>query len=117
FIHIISGSAGAGSGAVQYSVDANAGSTIRSGAITVAGQTFTVYQGINFVDVPSNDPFYDVIGKLSARGVTLGCGNGAYCPNDQVTREQMAAFIMRARGEFSPPVPASQRFNDVPPLN
>jgi len=45
----------------------------------------TVYQGINFLDVPSNDPFYNEIGKLSARGVTIGCGNGNYCPNDPVT--------------------------------
>jgi len=29
----------------------------------------------------------------------------------------MAAFLMRALGEFSPPTPASQRFNDVPSSN
>jgi hypothetical protein len=29
----------------------------------------------------------------------------------------MAAFIMRALGEFNPPAPQSQRFNDVPPSN
>jgi S-layer homology domain len=117
FIHITSGAASTGTGAVQYSVDANPGSTIRSDTITIGGHTFTVYQGINFLDVPSNDVFYTVVGQLSARGVTLGCGNGNYCPNDPVTREQMAAFILRAKGEFSPPTPASQRFNDVPPQN
>jgi hypothetical protein len=117
FIHITSGSSGTGNGAVQYSVDVNPGSTIRSDTITVAGQTVTVYQGINFLDVPSNDPFYADIGKLAARGVTLGCGSGNYCPNDPITREQMAAFILRAKGEFNPPTPPSQRFNDVPPAN
>ena len=117
FIHTTSGAASTGTGAVQYSVDANPGSTIRSDTITIAGHTFTVYQGINFLDVPSNDVFYTVVGQLSARGVTLGCGGGNYCPNDPVTREQMAAFILRAKGEFSPPTPASQRFNDVPPQN
>jgi hypothetical protein len=117
FIHITSGSSGTGNGAVQYSVDANPGSTIRSNTITIAGVTFTVYQGNNFLDVPSNDPFYDEIGKLAARGVTVGCGSGNFCPNNPVTREQMAAFIMRAKGEFSPPTPGSQRFTDVPPAN
>jgi hypothetical protein len=117
FITITSGSSGTGDGVVQYVVAPNAGSTIRSDTITIAEQTFTVYQGINFLDVPSNHPFYDEIGKLSARGVTLGCGNGNYCPNNPVTREQMAAFILRAKGEFSPPTPASQRFTDVPPQN
>ncbi|HXU35479.1 MAG TPA: LamG-like jellyroll fold domain-containing protein, partial [Blastocatellia bacterium] len=117
FIHITSGSSGTGSGAVQYSVDANPGPTIRSDTITIGGHTFTVYQGIDFLDVPANDVFYTLIGQLSARGVTLGCGNGNFCSNDPVTREQMSAFILRAKGEFNPPTPASQRFNDVPPQN
>ena len=117
FIIITSGGSGSGDGTVQFSVPANGDSTIRNGTITVAGQTFTVYQGIDFADVPLNSPFYDDIGTLAARGITLGCGNGNYCPNDPVTREQMAAFIMRALGEFDPPVPPTQRFADVPPQN
>jgi PKD repeat protein len=52
--------------------------------------------GLAFADVPANGPFYTEITKLSARGVTLGCGNGNYCPNNPVTREQMAAFLVRA---------------------
>jgi predicted extracellular nuclease len=117
FITINSGNMGTGDGAVMYSVVANAGGTIRSDSLTIGGHTFTVYQGFDFLDVPSNDPFYSDIGKLAARGVTVGCGGGNYCPNDPVTREQMAALIMRAKGEFNPPPPASQRFNDVPPQN
>lgn len=117
FVHVTSGSSGSGIGTVQYSVDANPGPSIRNGVITIGGQTFTVYQGIDFLDVPSNDPFYTDIGKLAARGVTLGCGSGNYCPNDPVTRDQMAAFILRAKGEFNPPTPLTQRFNDVPPTN
>jgi hypothetical protein len=34
-----------------------------------------------------------------------------------VTREQMAAFIIRALGEVSPSPPATQRFLDVPPAS
>jgi len=117
FITITSGGSGSGNGTVNFSVAANAGAAIRNGTITIGTQTFTVYQGIGFGDVHPGDLFYDEIGKLSARGVTLGCGNGNFCPNDPVTREQMAAFILRAKGEFDPPTPASQRFNDVPPQN
>jgi len=107
----------AGNGVVSYSVAPNAGASARNGTITVAGQTFTVYQGMSFGDVAPDNPFYEDIGKLSARGITVGCGNGNYCPNDPVTREQMAAFIIRALGEFDPPTPPNQRFVDVPPGN
>ena len=117
FITITDVSGSPGNGTVQYSVSANPGSTIRNGNIFITGHTFTVYQGINFADVQSNDPFYTEIGKLSARGVTLGCGGGSYCPDQAVTREQMAAFILRAKGEFNPPFPGSQRFDDIPPSN
>jgi hypothetical protein len=117
FIHITSGTPGMGNGALQYSVDANPGPAIRSDTITIAGHTYAVYQGIDFLDVPTNDLFYTEIGILVARGVTVGCGSGNYCPNEPVLREQMAAFIMRAKGEFSPPTPGSQRFTDVPPAN
>lgn len=117
WITVTAGSSGTGNGSVNYSVTTNFGSTNRSGAIIVGGKTFTVYQGISFADVPIGNLFYTVIGKLSARGITLGCGNGNYCPNDPVTRQEMAAFIMRSKGEFNPPMPLTQRFNDVPPAN
>lgn len=113
----ITDGAGAGNGTVSYSVGANASSSIRNGTITIGNQTFTVFQGMAFTDVALNNPFYDEIGRLSARSVTLGCGGSNFCPNDPVTREQMAAFIMRALGEFNPPTPVTQRFTDVPPTN
>jgi hypothetical protein len=36
------------------------------------------------------------IEALAAAQVTLGCGTRAYCPNDPVTRAQMATFLIRA---------------------
>ncbi|HET9528976.1 MAG TPA: NF038122 family metalloprotease, partial [Blastocatellia bacterium] len=117
WITIDSGSSGSGNGMVSYSVAANPGAANRSGTITAAGQAFTVLQGINFSDVALSHPFYTEIGKLSARGATLGCNTGMYCPDDVVTRQQMAAFIIRALGNFNPPTPAMQRFLDVPPTN
>jgi hypothetical protein len=29
-------------------------------------------------------------------GITTGCGGGSYCPVNNVTRSQMAAFLARA---------------------
>jgi hypothetical protein len=122
WIHVTSGSPGIGSGTVSYSVDSNASPDSRAGTITAGSQTFTVLQGALFSDVAQANPFFTLIGKLSARGVTVGCGfdiqgGRIYCPTNFVTREQMSAFIMRSLGEFNPVAPSSQRFNDVPPSN
>jgi uncharacterized repeat protein (TIGR01451 family) len=102
-------------GMVTYSVAPHSGAGARSGAINIAGRLFTVLQGAVFGDVPETHAFYTFIGKLSARAVTQGCGGGLYCPDSSVTREQMAAFIIRALHEpgYLPPTPAQQRFNDV----
>ena len=37
------------------------------------------------------------INALAAAGITQGCGPGAFCPGDQITRGEMAAFLARAR--------------------
>ena len=114
WITITDAGPGTGNGTVDYTVAAHGSAARRIGSITVANQTFTVLQGAAFPDVPVSHPFYTFIGKLSARGVTGGCGGGNYCPASTVTREQMAAFIIRALGEFNPAQPASQRYLDVP---
>jgi hypothetical protein len=104
-----------GSGMVSYNVANNPGASTRSGTITVAGQLFTVRQGRDFLDVPQTHPFYNEIGRLAAHGITLGCGSDNYCPEAGVTREQMAIFIERALGAFTPPPgPATPSFADVP---
>src|SRR6185436_15012997 len=73
WITITSAGPGTGNGTVTYTVAANPATTNRAGIITIANQTFTVLQGAAFLDVPPASPFYNEIGKLSARGVTLGC--------------------------------------------
>jgi CSLREA domain-containing protein len=112
----VTASSGGGNGIVSYMVAPHSGLAPRSGTITVAGGlTFTVLQGAQFNDVPETHPFYEFIGKLSARGITLGCGGGNYCPDANVTREQGAIFIERALGVFNPPPgPMTPTFADVP---
>jgi YVTN family beta-propeller protein len=58
-----------------------------------------------FSDVPSTDVFFKYIQKLKELGMTTGCGNGDYCPSENVTRDQMAAFLVRATqvGAGAPP--------------
>jgi len=38
------------------------------------------------------------IEQLAAEGITVGCGNGNYCPEGIVTRDQMAVFLVRTFG-------------------
>jgi hypothetical protein len=42
------------------------------------------------------------INALAAAGITQGCGSGVFCPNDPVTRAQMASFLSRALNLLEP---------------
>lgn len=106
---------GTGSDKLGIHAEPNPSSANRIGHIFVQGNVFTGYQGGTFADVPLNHPFYLEIGKLSALGITVGCDPINFCPEEGVAREQMAPFLLRAMGEFTPPDPAMQRFVDVPP--
>ncbi len=48
-----------------------------------------------FGDVPDSNTFHGDISAIADAGVTGGCGGGNYCPDENVTREQMAAFMNR----------------------
>src|SRR5205807_630599 len=102
-------------GTVNFTVAASTTPIRRTGTLTIAGQLYTVNQGALFNDVSPSHPFFTEIGKLSAHGVTSGCGQGNFCPEEVVTREQMAIFIIRSLGITDPGVPSNQRFLDVDP--
>jgi len=51
-----------------------------------------------FPDVPTSDFGFQYIEALVASGITGGCGGGLYCPDNFVTRRQMAIFIAKALG-------------------
>ena len=51
-----------------------------------------------FADVPSSSPFAPWIEMLAAEGITGGCGGSNYCPNNPVTRGQMAVFLTKTFG-------------------
>src|SRR5205807_3949009 len=73
----------------------------RFGTATPTNYPATPY----FTDVPSSHPYFPWIQKMRQIGITAGCGPTTYCPDDPVTRGQMAVFIMR--GEFNQLLPAS----------
>jgi hypothetical protein len=57
-----------------------------------------VYASHSFTDVSDSNTFHDDIAWLKDSGVTKGCNppeNTEYCPDDNVTRGQMAAFMRR----------------------
>jgi hypothetical protein len=57
--------------------------------------------GNTFADVAPGSTFEDSIAKLATAGITKGCNppaNTNFCPSDNVTRGQMAAFLRRGLG-------------------
>ena len=48
-----------------------------------------------FLDVATNYWAAAWIEKLAADGITSGCGSGNYCPENPVTRAQMAVFLVK----------------------
>ena len=53
-----------------------------------------------FTDVSDASSFCGDVSWIKNRAITLGCGNGTtYCPNDAVSRLQMAAFLHRLGNE------------------
>jgi len=51
-----------------------------------------------FGDVPPDHWAAAWIDQFAAEGITAGCGNGNYCPDAPVTRDQMAVFLVKAFG-------------------
>jgi hypothetical protein len=125
---ITSGASGTGSGSVVLGMEADSTGPTRAVQVTIGSAVFTLTQTFTtarFGDVPPTATFFDAANLMFDAGVTTGCVAGStpetrrFCPNDNVTREQMAAFIVRAvTGTTTPaiynPVPY---FTDVPTAN
>jgi hypothetical protein len=84
---------------------------------TSAAKTWTLHVGDSFTDVPRDNIFYAAIETVLHNGVTAGCGAGdTFCPADDVTRQQMAVFLLKAKegAAYAPPDCTTQVFDDVP---
>jgi hypothetical protein len=82
------------------------------------GQTkaWTLHVGESFDDVPRSSPYYRFIETLFHRGVTGGCAAAAYCPAAEVTREQLAVFVLAGKegAGYAPAACTQPLFADVP---
>jgi hypothetical protein len=73
-----------------------------------------------FADVPVSSPFASWVEDLASRGVTAGCGGtpSLFCPDQPVSRAQMAPFLLRTlEGPAYTPPAATGVFLDVPSTN
>jgi S-layer homology domain len=71
--------------------------------------------GTVFTDVPCTGGSFDPwIEELAGLQITGGCGNANYCPNNTVTRQQMAVFLLKAlEGSAYVPPTCAGVFDDV----
>jgi hypothetical protein len=71
-----------------------------------------------FADVPLSHWAHDWIERLYNAGITGGCATNPlqYCPNNSVTRDQMAVFLLRGihGAGYTPPPATGAVFGDVP---
>ena len=72
---------------------------------TGGAKTWTLHIGDSFTDTPNSNIFYSFIETIFHHGITGGCGAGVYCPGNNVTRAQMAVFILKAEhgSSYTPP--------------
>jgi hypothetical protein len=68
---------------------------------------------IQFTDVPANHTFYPYIRCLVCRSIITGYADGAFRPDNQVTRGQLAKIVSNAAGFQENP--GTQIFQDVAP--
>jgi len=93
----------------------------RIGQITIAGQTLSVIQRDTaqiFSDVAPIDYYFDFADVLDKDGITAGCQASPpqYCPNDSITRGEMAVFLVTSvMGGSQFTYTATPYFTDVPP--
>ena len=69
-----------------------------------------------FTDVSIANPFSPYIEAFYGAGITVGCNQSPlmYCPDNPVTRGEMAVFIERALGNFAPAPSPTGMFTDLP---
>ena len=86
---------------VDVSFGASNGTALRLASVAVFYR-LQVSQPVSqtFNDVATNHPFYQYIEALAASGITGGCGGGNFCPDNPVTRGQMAVFLAKALGLY-----------------
>jgi uncharacterized repeat protein (TIGR03803 family) len=103
---------------VTATTPANPPGTIGSVRVVLPDTTVIILNNgwmSDFLDVPTGDIFHDYVRKLLSNGITAGCGGGNYCRNAEVTRAQMAVFLLKSEhGSSYLPPNCTGLFFDVP---
>jgi hypothetical protein len=110
------GVSGPHTGAGAYPIVCSGGSDDNYGFSYVNGTlTINAVATQTFEDVPPTHPFWRFIEGFYAAGITSGCSTSPlrYCPDQPVTRGQMAVFIEKALGNTAPAPSPSDMFTDV----
>ncbi|HSJ33636.1 MAG TPA: S-layer homology domain-containing protein [Acidimicrobiia bacterium] len=103
-------------------IDVTVSGILINGVETTHSYRVTIFDTGSSAPPPSKGTFSDDDGsvfeadieKLAASGITRGCNppvNDRFCPDDRVTRGQMAAFLHRALPDLA--VTASANFTDT----
>jgi hypothetical protein len=69
---------------------------VRGKLESLFGDTFTYPTAPFFTDVPATLPQFPYVQKMYELGLTAGCSPTQFCPNDTLTRQQVAVFLTRA---------------------
>ena len=81
------------------------------------GDSFTIPNTPYFTDVPSTHPLFSYIQKMRELGITTGCTATSFCPESNVTRGEMAVFLIRGKlttlHQDNFPFPQTAYFTDV----
>ncbi len=98
-------------GQIAFGVDLDTGDPFSIGNVNIARADPIP----EFLDVPPEHWARAFVQALVRERITSGCGNEQYCPDDPVTRAQMAVFLERGiRGsDFYPPAATGSIFGDV----
>jgi hypothetical protein len=112
----------AGSGTITISIPGNYTGADSSGFINVANQRipFTIAETEQqFTDVPPSAYYFDAVNLLKQKNITSGCSATMFCPTGDVTRAEMAIFIVRSvyNGSDSFPYSTTPYFTDVTPTD
>ena len=70
------------------------------GAILAIGPAIALASH-QFGDVPNSHPFHGDIDHVYDARITAGCGGGDFCPETNVNRGQMSAFLARTGGRVA----------------
>ena len=100
--HAVDGSKPLAILAILHSADATHYEGFISASVDYELQVSPAPAAATFGDVPTGHPFFQFIEALAASGITGGCGSGNYCPDNPVTRGQMAVFLSKALGLHFP---------------